>query len=123
MVQDSFVGAADIHAVAPAYGFEAFENLDVLGGIAGILLLSSVLEEICHGAIIEGARWQASACSGSNRLLLQYLVFRRGNSMEGASEQPRGELVLRTVAMPADTRSEEHTSELQSLMRIPYAGF
>ena len=23
--------------------------------------------------------------------------------MEGASEQPRGELVLRTVAMPADT--------------------
>src|SRR3546814_11330959 len=104
MVQDSFVGAADIHAVAPAYGFEAFENLDVLGGIAGILLLSSVLEEICHGAIIEGARWQASACSGSNRLLLQYLVIRRGNSMEGAYDQPRGELVLRPVALPPDTQ-------------------
>src|SRR3546814_1037420 len=30
---------------------------------------------------------------------------------------------MRTVGMPTPTRSEEHTSELQSLMRISYAVF
>src|SRR3546814_1161224 len=41
---------------------------------------------------------------------------------EGISAHPlydRTELVERTIA----TRSEEHTTELQSLMRIPYAVF
>src|SRR3546814_3777346 len=31
--------------------------------------------------------------------------------------------VVRAAAMQDQTRSEEHTSELQSLMRISYAGF
>src|SRR3546814_2244185 len=34
-----------------------------------------------------------------------------------------GELVYRSIAVDAEIRSEEHTSELQSLMRISYAVF
>src|SRR3546814_1622517 len=34
-----------------------------------------------------------------------------------------GILCISTVKMPEDLRSEEHTSELQSLMRISYAVF
>src|SRR3546814_6564463 len=34
-----------------------------------------------------------------------------------------GAVILHLVLVPAPTRSEEHTSELQSLMRISYAVF
>src|SRR3546814_9062183 len=44
---------------------------------------------------------------------------------EGARERPAPGSTRRSAAQAAtanpDTRSEEHTSELQSLMRIPYA--
>src|SRR3546814_5908519 len=38
-------------------------------------------------------------------------------------ERMRLELAIRTDALEQPLRSEEHTSELQSLMRISYAGF
>src|SRR3546814_3161366 len=34
-----------------------------------------------------------------------------------------GDAVFHSITLTADDRSEEHTSELQSLMRISYAGF
>ena len=36
MMQRLFVGAADIHAGATAHRLQAFENLDVGGGVAGL---------------------------------------------------------------------------------------
>src|SRR5262249_37947035 len=36
MVERLFVGAADIHPWTAAYGLEAFEHLDVAGGITGL---------------------------------------------------------------------------------------
>src|SRR3546814_9282543 len=41
----------------------------------------------------------------------------------GPGGRHRGHLVRRKLALRQDVRSEEHTSELQSLMRISYAVF
>src|SRR3546814_3356875 len=43
------------------------------------------------------------------------------HSMVGNPETDRDRLVATSPALNADKRSEEHTSELQSLMRISYA--
>src|SRR3546814_2181023 len=43
---------------------------------------------------------------------------------QGDSDLPIGSVVCRTsLTLPSNGRSEEHTSELQSLMRISYAVF
>src|SRR3546814_5955035 len=44
-----------------------------------------------------------------------------GWDAEEAVEQARGQLAALIGASPREVRSEEHTSELQSLMRISYA--
>src|SRR3546814_9839241 len=50
-----------------------------------------------------------------------------GNVGDGDAQKPGGCLrwksVRRWYSRPIETRSEEHTSELQSLMRISYAVF
>ncbi len=52
VVQRALVGAADIHAGAAAHRLEPFQDLDVLGGIAGWLgLAGEIVEEIGHGKI------------------------------------------------------------------------
>src|SRR3546814_4147075 len=42
---------------------------------------------------------------------------------EGKISEVREPVVRATILSPSDYRSEEHTSELQSLMRISYAVF
>src|SRR3546814_3131429 len=51
-------------------------------------------------------------------------MFKRDfpGDIEGRAHQPRTKLI-RGLARHTDSRSEEHTSELQSLMRISYADF
>src|SRR3546814_4574196 len=53
-------------------------------------------------------------------------VLRRANDKVARGEAPTDEIVNGTLLLLAGLlllRSEEHTSELQSLMRISYAGF
>src|SRR3546814_6714830 len=78
MVERAFVGAADIHARAPANGFEPLQHLDLRSVVAFGGGVRGVEQIVTHRMAIGG---------------------RKGR------------------------RSEEHTSELQSLMRISYAVF
>src|SRR3546814_3112054 len=83
---------------------------------------SSVLELIGDTPIVKARRLDAGACELYLKLENQNpggsIKDRIGMSMIEAAEK-RGDI------KPGDTlvRSEEHTSELQSLMRIPYAVF
>src|SRR3546814_3150564 len=77
---------------------------------AGISLSDFVKTGACMSGALEGSPW----------------VHRQRNLSEiGISPEVR-EATLRKLAIPhveARNRSEEHTSELQSLMRISYAVF
>src|SRR3546814_9849645 len=46
-----------------------------------------------------------------------------GHAGEGAEGEAAATVIMDAAALKAAGRSEEHTSELQSLMRIPYAVF
>src|SRR3546814_14269208 len=72
-------------------------------------LFRSVLEEVLAAGAPVAAHWVGDRQSGP--LLLRF----------GTEKQRR--LVLPKVASGEAFRSEEHTSELQSLMRISYAVF
>src|SRR3546814_6959054 len=50
-------------------------------------------------------------------------VWRATKSAAAPREAPPAVAVIATIVKPTDVRSEEHTSELQSLMRISYAVF
>ena len=52
VMQAALVGAADIHSRAAADRFEAFEHLDVLGGITVGASRNRLVEQIGHGANI-----------------------------------------------------------------------
>src|SRR3546814_2596883 len=64
------------------------------------------------------ARWHEALCEGFARLkaelLSEALIAPTGNVKDAT---------LKSRAQKYRLRSEEHTSELQSLMRISYAGF
>src|SRR3546814_7390347 len=63
-----------------------------------------------------------AAESGAEHELLPYLVTVDAYATEHYADS--GEEIVEGVAMPPEVvRSEEHTSELQSLMRISYAVF
>src|SRR3546814_4024427 len=76
--------------------------------------------------------WSSDVCS-SDLFRLPRRASRRGHSREpqrasdaARSPRPRGDRPQpRAILLPVprDLRSEEHTSELQSLMRISYAVF
>src|SRR3546814_2727701 len=72
----------------------------------------------CGGASRELA---AEAAPSGGRCSGICIVEESGLSRETSLIQRRGSLLLQPLAALA--RSEEHTSELQSLMRISYAGF
>src|SRR3546814_4151179 len=56
--------------------------------------------------------------------LLVLTILRRGPSLHGRARFAReGEIRREGLRAPSGIRSEEHTSELQSLMRISYAVF
>src|SRR3546814_9464668 len=50
-------------------------------------------------------------------------LSRQNRISGGSSETEEKELMVMPRLRPERSRSEEHTSELQSLMRISYAGF
>src|SRR3546814_6222464 len=53
----------------------------------------------------------------------QVLINLIRNSVQAMMGEPRREIRISTSLSSGDMRSEEHTSELQSLMRISYAVF
>src|SRR3546814_3738113 len=56
------------------------------------------------------------------RLRFGHALARRGDIEDAAAGGDEGAIVARGAGVK-DARSEEHTSELQSLMRISYAAF
>src|SRR3546814_4143504 len=65
-----------------------------------------------------------SAIKGGNHMLVGNEIF--GNAKNGINLYQNSDYLYlfgNDVRVRADTRSEEHTSELQSLMRISYAVF
>src|SRR3546814_6671825 len=86
------------------------------------------------------SQWASSLTKGTSSLqsssqtLAQWLRFHSTASVPGLGRSNDGKSPLvqshrciramsRTTALPKPARSEEHTSELQSLMRISYAVF
>src|SRR3546814_3370503 len=72
-----------------------------------------------------GARWQATpelALHGGVGLLKTEITEYSGSGLEG-NELPRSPAFTGSAGVLYRNRSEEHTSELQSLMRISYAVF
>ena len=59
MMHGGLVGAADIHGGTPAHRLQAFENLDVLGGVLG-RGLGRRCEQIRHGGLTGGASTRAA---------------------------------------------------------------
>ena len=111
VMKGPLVGAADIHAGAPAHRLEAFEDLDVLGGIAGGGLAGEIVEEIGHGAYYRN-RGKSKASS------IRYLeaipaptcgcISMNDRAKKTTSDPPQegppglGEPALRAIAMPGD---------------------
>src|SRR3546814_472411 len=106
----------------------------------GIALWKRILGALVLGAILglawgEGAtsiHWIGELFVRLIRMLVVPLVFLTISSGVAALADPRrlGSIGIKTLAMyvfttalAVTTRSEEHTSELQSLMRISYAVF
>src|SRR3546814_4180088 len=83
-------------------------------------LTTLITSQICSAA---KARRAAAACHVMRRprlraggTLTAVRLHRRGPNADAMLQPPR-------LAIPRTARSEEHTSELQSLMRISYAVF
>src|SRR3546814_5966232 len=71
-----------------------------------------------------------TASGKATRRQLKYQRTSKGKAMNIAARRrmsdlmfPTGKMVFFIKRVPLDPRSEEHTSELQSLMRISYAVF
>src|SRR3546814_1332372 len=77
---------------------------------------SQCLAEQKRSASAAGHRYRAAECGDPVRLSGAEHRFRPG-------QRPGGGLVSGNPAVRQQQRSEEHTSELQSLMRISYAVF
>src|SRR3546814_4086367 len=129
--------AAEIGATAIMVSNHGGRQLD--GSISPIDALAEIVdavgdrvEVICDGGITRGTHVLkalsvgAKACSGG-RLYLYALAAAGEAGVDRAvallrAEMERGMKLMGAKSL-ADLRSEEHTSELQSLMRISYAVF
>src|SRR3546814_10196405 len=108
---------------------------DVLGRVAHMIAVEGVPEPVLdHGVDhLEIAHLRALAQLGAVRRQAHALLAagdddvavaqpdRLGAQRDGA--QARAAHLVHHIGGPLDRRSEEHTSELQSLMRISYAVF
>src|SRR3546814_8969486 len=74
------------------------------------------LEASVMGGFLRGIGWELSAFQAE-------IVKLSGQTQEQRNEQHRNDDLRRDEAEQAPGRSEEHTSELQSLMRSSYAVF
>src|SRR3546814_7549467 len=100
--------------------------------------ISDWSSDVCSSDLPAGGGGSEAARRAGGRARLEMAVHlsrtgRRDGERAGAAGEPAGpfpyllligdEQLLRARARGADLRSEEHTSELQSLMRISYAVF
>src|SRR3546814_1838417 len=69
------------------------------------------------GRVVEVVEFADAGVAGFKHLDVKL----RGHRMQGVGVEARGDAVHRLA--PGPERSEEHTSELQSLMRLSYAVF
>ena len=74
VMQRLLVGAADIHARPPAHRLEAFQHLDVLGGVAGLRRAARSRPAIAPAAAVRG-RGEAGEQIAGCFVLLGLLVF------------------------------------------------
>src|SRR3546814_3319488 len=74
-----------------------------------------------HGSLLGPAWVEAAGGAGSSRRL--HAVSTKAQRGRGQPGKARAQRALATDAKRGSGRSEEHTSELQSLMRISYAVF
>src|SRR3546814_7537023 len=105
----SDVWSADLElgAIVPEARLDpAFERIDLLG-LDEIDLVGAAISEA-----VEGPRAVAAAVAGVDHDILDRLPV---------DDRAPGDASRRALA--PETRSEEHTSEIQSLMRISYAVF
>src|SRR3546814_1186925 len=65
----------------------------------------------------------ATVCSGAGRLAANETTKSTRMSSSKPSECERGSAIITSFGLNSSERSEEHTSELQSLMRKSYAVF
>src|SRR3546814_10273173 len=111
MVERAFVGAADIHARAPANGFEPLQHLDLRSVVAFGGGVRGVEQIVTHRMAIGGrkGRWQARFWAARTHLA--------AGSGHRISAGARHLGARRRAGWETVRRSDEHTSELQSLMR------
>src|SRR3546814_3912131 len=94
-----------------------------MGGAAAGEVASAIAVEVIAREV-EGGAGLGAAIAAANRSILNAAASGRGRAGMGSTvvaAQVSGRNF--TVAWVGDARSEEHTSELQSLMRISYAVF
>src|SRR3546814_1438435 len=87
------------------------------GRVEGILVRGMLVSDIKRNEILNGKVLQGSLDTltpGSGNVAIGSELARNLGAQVGSTI---------TIINPAGRRSEEHTSELQSLMRISYAGF
>src|SRR3546814_10395619 len=112
-------------------GFEytgfAQQLLGVLLAVLGqVYLLGLLVDPVVALASLLGLPHQPGHDAVDLDVQVRGFVGRAGDDQRGARlvDQDRVDFVDdREVEAALETRSEEHTSELQSLMRIPYAVF
>src|SRR3546814_1831784 len=79
------------------------------------------------GEMEELARYKCLGDDGSNVVVVEYRYVHNSHAENGSPRRyPGARHLILTTGEPVryvDARSEEHTSELQSLMRISYAVF
>src|SRR3546814_6052230 len=82
--------------------------------------VATPLEQEING--VEGMIYMSSQATGDGNLALS-ITFALGTDLSQAQVLVQNRVALAEPRLPEDVRSEEHTSELQSLMRISYAVF
>src|SRR3546814_10030172 len=89
-------------------------------------MLGLRLDDVARGAGEEGGDVLGGLAVEHGVVLARHIadVRRRDDVVEAAQRMVPGQrLVVKNIERGAADRSEEHTSELQSLMRISYAVF
>src|SRR3546814_10826930 len=99
-------------------------DLTLFGGTGQVILENAATRFLLQGSTYDRAvDNKILDYSGFVLDLLKSVRNSKPNYSEVFIDSPLGLGIARLVVDPFSYRSEEHTSELQSLMRIPYAVF